>query len=236
VSWPIAGADFVEHVPTLMFGVIGALALIYGTGYFGRRFLQQRLLGRSRGQLYLTYDDGPSDRLTPELLDLLAARGAVATFFVKGCQVKGRAQLLERLVRDGHSLGTHSFVHVDGWKHPLRGLLDLQKGSAELRKSFPVKYLRPPYGRPTLFTFLFCWISGLRLTMWTIDAKDANSDIRKIDDVVGDLARNGGGVILMHDLDLELQGIANRHDHVLALTTALLDEAARRRLAISRFH
>lgn len=59
----------------------------------------------------LSFDDGPGPA-TGALLDVLAARGARATFFLLGMNVERAPAVVERLARDGHVLGNHSFSHA----------------------------------------------------------------------------------------------------------------------------
>lgn len=63
----------------------------------------------------LTFDDGPDPRQTGRLLDVLAEHGVVATFCVVGRNVEapGGAQLLRRIVAEGHALGNHSVDYAD---------------------------------------------------------------------------------------------------------------------------
>lgn len=60
--------------------------------------------------LALTFDDGPS-AYTGELLDVLAANGVKATFFVVGTRVQYHAGIMERMAREGHVIANHSFTH-----------------------------------------------------------------------------------------------------------------------------
>src|SRR4051794_4812186 len=60
----------------------------------------------------MTFDDGPSEKLTPKLLDLLAARHIKATFFVLGECVAEHGDILQRAAREGHEIANHS------WSHP----------------------------------------------------------------------------------------------------------------------
>ena len=57
-------------------------------------------------RIALTFDDGPS-QWTPAILDLLAAAGARATFFVLGQAIDGREDLLRRIASEDHELGNH---------------------------------------------------------------------------------------------------------------------------------
>ena len=60
--------------------------------------------------VYLTFDDGPSAR-TPEVLDILAAYGIKATFFVTGRESEQGQQWMRDIVSAGHTLGVHSYTH-----------------------------------------------------------------------------------------------------------------------------
>lgn len=60
---------------------------------------------------YLTFDDGPSRKITPQILDILKKYNVNATFFVMGKMVKRNPDLLKREVLEGHAIGNHSFTH-----------------------------------------------------------------------------------------------------------------------------
>src|SRR5437660_205795 len=66
--------------------------------------------------LILTFDDGPSPGLTPRLLDLLAAHGAKATFFMSGWRAEQHPEIASRTFRDGHECACHSYEHLNSWK------------------------------------------------------------------------------------------------------------------------
>ena len=61
--------------------------------------------------VYLTFDDGPSDKVTPAILDILKEENVPATFFIVGVNAEKRPELLKRAVREGHTLGVHSYSH-----------------------------------------------------------------------------------------------------------------------------
>ncbi len=61
---------------------------------------------------YLTFDDGPDDKITPQILDVLKAEGVKATFFVCGNMVEKNPEVLKRIFNEGHAIGNHSYNHV----------------------------------------------------------------------------------------------------------------------------
>jgi len=64
-----------------------------------------------RQAVALTFDDGPDPTTTPALLKLLSARRTAATFFVSGCKVAKYPQLVDAIIRSGHTVGNHSYHH-----------------------------------------------------------------------------------------------------------------------------
>ena len=66
--------------------------------------------------LYLTFDDGPTPKVTHWVLEELEKRQAKATFFCLGKNVEAHPQLFNEIQSQGHSVGNHTFNHVDGWQ------------------------------------------------------------------------------------------------------------------------
>ena len=62
--------------------------------------------------VYLTFDDGPSNSVTPRILDTLKEENVKATFFVVSDRAHGREEILKRIVEEGHSVGVHSATHI----------------------------------------------------------------------------------------------------------------------------
>ncbi|MEO8439356.1 MAG: polysaccharide deacetylase family protein [Spartobacteria bacterium] len=124
----------------------------------------------------MTFDDGPSEKLTPELLDLLAQHHIHATFFVIGKNVAEHPEIVQRAVREGHEIGNHS------WSHPAFGKMrddrvraELQKTDDAIQKAIGKRPLlmRPPYGSITARQKQ--WINqefGYRTILWDVDPLD----------------------------------------------------------------
>ena len=64
--------------------------------------------------VYLTFDDGPDDKITPQILDILKQEEVKATFFVLGVNVETYPEVLKRIFEEGHAIGNHSYNHVYG--------------------------------------------------------------------------------------------------------------------------
>jgi peptidoglycan-N-acetylglucosamine deacetylase len=100
--------------------------------------------------LYLTFDDGPSPGITDWVLEQLAAYDAKATFFCIGDKVRQYPDTLRKVQAAGHTIGNHTFNHLDLWKTPLAQYLDnaAQGRQAILDVTGEVpRYFRPPYGK-----------------------------------------------------------------------------------------
>ena len=61
--------------------------------------------------IYLTFDDGPSYKVTGKILDILEEKEVKATFFVIGNQIEDKEDVLKRMNEEGHSIGLHTFTH-----------------------------------------------------------------------------------------------------------------------------
>ena len=67
--------------------------------------------GYRPGLVALTFDDGPDPRWTPKILDILKARHVAATFFIVGENAITERSLLDRMIREGHEIGSHTYTH-----------------------------------------------------------------------------------------------------------------------------
>lgn len=61
--------------------------------------------------IYLTFDDGPSYKVTDNILDILKENKVKATFFLIGNQIKNREDVVKRIYNEGNSIGLHSYTH-----------------------------------------------------------------------------------------------------------------------------
>ena len=75
------------------------------TSYVVQRF------GNAPHKLALTFDDGPDPEWTPKILDILKAKGAHATFFIIGQNAESHPEIVQRILAEGHDIGSHSYTH-----------------------------------------------------------------------------------------------------------------------------
>jgi peptidoglycan/xylan/chitin deacetylase (PgdA/CDA1 family) len=204
--------------------------------YFSPWAWRQRRMSRIRRQvadsrvLALTYDDGPSNTVTPEILDLLGRRGVHATFFMLGCNARQYPEVVDRAIAEGHEVGCHTYRHLNAWKTtPWRAVADIQAGYEGLSRWIrPDALFRPPHGKMTLPTYWELRRRGAPVWWWTLDSGDTNATRPEASEVADWLRRDRGGIVLMHDLDRGQE----RRDFVLKTTEALLDVAKRESMRV----
>ena len=98
--------------------------------------------------LYLTFDDGPHPEATPFVLKELKKHNALATFFCIGKNVAAYPGIYKQIINEGHSVGNHTYNHLNGWKTSNDDYLkDIALASHEIDSDL----FRPPYGRITSF-------------------------------------------------------------------------------------
>jgi peptidoglycan/xylan/chitin deacetylase (PgdA/CDA1 family) len=129
-----------------------------------------------RPYIAMTFDDGPSAKLTPKLLDLLAARHIKATFFVIGENVAEHPEVVARAAKEGHEIGNHSWSHPNLARMSDDGVrAQLQKTDDAIRAAIGSRptLLRPPYGN--LGGRQKKWINeefGYKIILWDVDPND----------------------------------------------------------------
>ena len=69
--------------------------------------------GFSKNRLAMTFDDGPDPEWTPKILDILKRKHVPGTFFLIGIQAEKFGGLTQRVYREGHEIGNHTFTHPD---------------------------------------------------------------------------------------------------------------------------
>ena len=151
----------------------------------------------------LTFDDGPSETFTPQVLELLAKYHAKATFFVIGYRAKQYPQLLARELADHHEIGNHTYSHVI-LTHKSEGrirkeLLDGHNAIMESVGADESHYFRPPRGRFDKKVLQLARNEGYKIILWSVDSGDwSNPGATKVARHV--LAKvHSGDIVLFHD-------------------------------------
>jgi peptidoglycan/xylan/chitin deacetylase (PgdA/CDA1 family) len=181
-----------------------------------------------RGEVAITFDDGPDPEVTPRVLDALDAHGARASFFCVGERAAAFPRLAEEIVRRGHTVENHSHRHSTafGWYGPwrLRRELDAAQRALHDAAGAPPRFFRAPFGTRNPLLDPVLTRLGLALVSWTrrgYDTVDADP-ARVLRRLLSGLA--AGDVLLLHD------GVTVRkrsgEPTVLAVLPRLLDHLA----------
>ena len=75
-------------------------------------------------QVFLTFDDGPISEITPWVLTTLKKYNAKATFFCIGANIEKHPDIFRQIISEGHSVGNHTFNHLNGWKTKMKEYLE----------------------------------------------------------------------------------------------------------------
>lgn len=148
--------------------------------------------------LYLTFDDGPNLETTPLLLDLLRQNEIKATFFLVGENAQRYPELVEKIKSEGHTVGTHTFNHLKGWKTSTKNYLENVR-MAERAVEPNSNLFRPPYGKMSIRQYL--QIRKMHtIVLWDLITHDydrAHSP-EKIMQAVRKYSRDGS-IVVFHD-------------------------------------
>lgn len=166
--------------------------------FWFQRLMPKLLWRQPRGTktLYLTFDDGPIPEVTPWVLAQLAAYDAKATFFCVGDNVRKHPSVFEAVRTEGHSVGNHTFHHLNGWKTADAAYFADIEACAQYVDS---PLFRPPYGRLTRRQRRYL-LPRYQIVMWTVLTGDFDPHINPQtcwQRLKGRL--NDGDIIVFHD-------------------------------------
>jgi peptidoglycan-N-acetylglucosamine deacetylase len=146
--------------------------------------------------LYLTFDDGPIPQVTPQILDLLLHYKAKGTFFCVGENIEKYPEVFQRILKEGHALGSHTFNHLNGW---CRGDEEYVKNAEKAAKIAKSHLFRPPYGRMRISQARIL-SQKYRIVMW--DVLSGDFDVKNNpQDCFRNVIENAGpgSIVVFHD-------------------------------------
>ncbi len=178
--------------------------------FYGSYFIQSGFFIRShwRGDsgkksIALTFDDGPMQAFTPQLLDLLKKEQVPALFFLIGKNIAGNEALVKRMVAEGHTLGNHSYSHTYWFSLNKADtiLQDLQQCDDEIERVTGKKprLFRPPYGVTNPMVAAAVKKGNYQSIGWSIRTYDTNA--KSAEQLLQKSLKNlrNGDIILFHD-------------------------------------
>jgi peptidoglycan/xylan/chitin deacetylase (PgdA/CDA1 family) len=189
---------------------IGAIAFLAISIGLGVALPQLSLFGnfvcrasRDKKRIALTFDDGPDERSTPALLDLLRDQGLKAAFFGIGKRVAANPEIAARIVQEGHLLENHSYAHSKATNFftvaRLRGELNQAQEAIKKATGVAPTLFRPPMGLSNPRVFRAAREEGLTVIGWS--ARGLDTKLTDSEAVVSRICRRiePGAIILLHD-------------------------------------
>lgn len=175
----------------------------------------------SSSDIYFTFDDGPHPKFTPMIIDLLAAKGHTATFFLIGENARKNKALTMEILSSGNTVGSHSSVHLKQWTtNTFDQMNDYRTGHEQVEDILgkEIKLFRPPYGHHDRRSVRFCKEKNLRNILWNCESYDwqQGASREKIFSNV-ESRLEPGNIVLMHDSIYDNPRCADRSETVAAV-------------------
>jgi peptidoglycan/xylan/chitin deacetylase (PgdA/CDA1 family) len=195
-SWAL-GAIVANHA------FLAALGMWPRSTLLGPNLTRLPRAAATRGEIGITFDDGPDPEVTPQVLDMLEAHGARATFFCIAEKASRHPALCREIVRRGHGVENHSRRHSHAFA--LNGLggfrREISAAQAVIAEASgrPPRFFRTPAGlrNPLLDPVLHAL--GLRLVSWTRRGFDTRRDDAGHVAALLTQSLAAGDILLMHD-------------------------------------
>ena len=156
--------------------------------------------------IYLTFDAGYENGCTEQILDTLQKHNVTAAFFLTGHYVEKNADLVRRMVKEGHIVGNHTMHHPDMSKLTdktafQKELADLEAVYKEVTGEEMPKYYRPPQGIYSKENLELAKELGYKTVFWSLAYADWNNDAQPTkEQAFGKLIPriHNGAVVLLH--------------------------------------
>lgn len=172
-------------------------------------------------EIYLTFDDGPTPIITDWVLSTLKAYNAKATFFCIGNNIEKHPEIFQNIIKDGHTIGNHTYNHLKGWKHKTIDYIEdvektqhlintkfqkqnfkiknVQVGNLDI-ESRNLKRFRPPYGKFKSKQSKHIQKLGYRIILWDVLSYDWDASVSEetcYNNVIS--SAKEGSIIVFHD-------------------------------------
>lgn len=157
-------------------------------------------------EVVLTFDDGPQVGHTPAVLEALAAHCSKATFFSIGKMALGLPEIIREVSRQGHTVGTHTWSHLDlSTKPESEAKAEIEKGISGVRRAVggPIApFFRYPFLKDSKETATHLGQRNIAIFSTDIDSFDFKfrSPDQLVKNIMTKLDSKGKGILLLHDI------------------------------------
>jgi len=159
------------------------------------------------GVVYLTFDDGPVQGITPQILDILKEYDVKATFFMLGSYVKKNPEIAKRAYDEGHTLASHSHTHQKSMFNSLANFKnEIDKSTAALEEitGEKTKFFRIPYGTKIGQAYKdYLAEKGLSIVKWNCESYDSRVNTKTPEQILEGVKKTkpskGDVIVIMHD-------------------------------------
>ncbi|MGL5694341.1 MAG: polysaccharide deacetylase family protein [Peptostreptococcaceae bacterium] len=151
----------------------------------------------------LTFDDGPDEDFTPQILDILKKHDVKATFFLIGEKVGYHPEIVKREIEEGHEVGNHTFTHINvakrGYDDIYNEVTKTQEAIKKVTGEEPTLF-RPPYRAISKNMCDIVKNKNMSIVLWSnLDPRDwSNPGVYYIVNTIDTKVENGN-IILLHD-------------------------------------
>lgn len=174
----------------------------YGSVQFG-----EKLLPLKKGEVVLTFDDGPLPRVTKSILRTLKSHCTKATFFSVGKMALAYPEIIRQVARDGHTVGSHTHSHPRDLRHHYfpYSRFQIEKGFNEVQQA--VGHPISPFFRfPGLHDYVKMndYLSEREIANFSVDIVPGDTNglgpSAIVRNTLSQLRRKGKGILLLHDI------------------------------------
>lgn len=151
----------------------------------------------NKKEIALTFDDGPTPEATEYVLEILNYYNIPATFFCVGENIGKNYNTFEKILKANHSIGNHTYNHINGWKTNVDDYIENIKA---FEKLYSTKLFRPPYGKITIPQYKYLLKNQYQIIFWSVITYDYHPKMNEMKCM--NLLKQktiGGQIILFHD-------------------------------------
>jgi peptidoglycan-N-acetylglucosamine deacetylase len=171
----------------------------------------------SEKKIYLTFDDGPTPKITEWVLNILNENNIKATFFCIGANINKHPDIFKKIVLDGHAVGNHTYNHVNGWQTRMEEYIkntelcqesiiknkliyDWKSKIDDGKKKKESTIFRPPYGKIKRNQAKLLRQLGYKIIMWDVLSADFDQNI-SVEKCLENATKKvtSGSIIVFHD-------------------------------------